>query len=194
MLASELVDVEACEPSIALDIRYATSNNFLKKRVYSEARALLQLPVAKALVQVHRCLASEGLGVVIFDAYRPASVTQLFWQLVPPDKRAFVADPRRGSNHNRGCSVDVSIYYLSTKQLAEMPSDYDEMTERASPDFTGCSELEREHRELLRRTMERHQFTVHPLEWWHFDHALCAEYPILDIPFEDIPRTKGCPT
>lgn len=194
MLVSQLVDVEACEPSIVLDIRYATTNNFLKKRMYSEARALLQFPVAKALAEAHRQLTAEGFGIVVFDAYRPASVSKLFWDLVPPEKRAFVANPQLGSNHNKGCAVDASIYYLSTKRLAEMPSDYDEMTERASPHFAGCTPLERRHRELLRRTMESQQFTVHPLEWWHFDHVLCGKYEILDLRFEDIPRTRQCPT
>ena len=125
--------------------------------------------------------------MLVFDGYRPWSVTKLFWDLVRPEQRAFVADPKKGSKHNRGCAVDLTLYELTTGRQVEMPSAYDETSERASPDFTGGTEQQRDRRDLLRAAMEKEGFTVEPNEWWHFNYKAWREYPILDIPFESIP-------
>lgn len=184
---SELVELVRLDPTIKLDIRYATANNFVGRPVYDEARAFLQRPAAEALVKAHRWLKSHGYGIVVFDGYRPWRVTKLFWELTPPDKRDYVADPAKGSLHNRGCAVDVSLYELRTGELVTMPSDYDEMSERAHPDYTGGTEEQRRLRDLLRTAMELHDFKVYRYEWWHFDHKDWRQYRVQDVLFSEIP-------
>jgi len=158
--------------------------------VYTEARAFLQRTAAEALVRVNKQLETQGLGLVIFDGYRPWTVTKLFWEVVPEDKRKFVADPAKGSKHNRGCAVDLSVYDRRTGEPIAMPSGYDEFTERASPDYLGGTEEERSNREMLRRLMEAEGFTVNPNEWWHFDYKDWQEYAIYDISFEEASKVK----
>ena len=182
---ARLVELITLDPSIKLDIRYATDNNFVGKKVYLEARAFLQKPAAKALVKVHQKLKKQGLGLVIFDGYRPWSITKLFWEVTSEDKRKFVANPAKGSKHNRGCAVDLSVFDLKTGQLIDMPSGYDEFTERASPDYAGGTEKERANRDMLRRLMEEAGFTVNPNEWWHFDFKDWEKYAIYDISFTE---------
>ena len=190
-MPSNLVDVDSLEPSIKLCIRYATTNNFLGRPFYSEARALLQLPVAVDLVAAHRELLAQGYGLVIFDAYRPWSVTKLLWELTPERNRRFVANPETGSVHNRGCAVDLSLYSVEGNRELEMPSEYDEMSERSASSFEGATTEQMRNREMLRLIMERHQFVGHPLEWWHFDHATWPRYTIEDLPFSLIPRRRS---
>ena len=112
-LAATLVDLAAFDPTIRLDIRYATAHNFLGRPVYSEARAFLRPEVARALAHAQADVRAKGYGLLVFDAYRPLSVTRLFWNELPPEKRRFVANPAKGSNHNRGCAVDVSLYDIA---------------------------------------------------------------------------------
>jgi zinc D-Ala-D-Ala dipeptidase len=183
----ELVELSPLDPTIHLDIRYATANNIVHRPVYRQARAFLQRSAAQALVRVHRTLSEKGYGLLVFDGYRPWSVTKIFWDSVRPDQRAFVADPKKGSKHNRGCAVDLSLYDLATGKEVEMPSAYDETSERASPDYTGGTPERLARRDLLRAAMEKEGFTVEPNEWWHFNHRDWRQYPILDIPFESIP-------
>lgn len=182
---ARLVELTTLDNTIKLDIRYATGDNFVGRPVYPEARAFLQRPAAKAVVAVHRKLKKKGLGLVIFDGYRPWTITKLFWDVVPEDKRKFVADPAKGSKHNRGCAVDLSIYDLKTGALVEMPSGYDEFTERASPNYTGGTDAQRANRDLLRKLMEDEGFSVNPNEWWHFDYKNWQDYAIYDISFAD---------
>jgi D-alanyl-D-alanine dipeptidase len=179
----ELVELVRLDPTLRLDIRYATPNNFVNRPVYTEARAFLQRPAAEALVRVQRGLRAQGYGLLIFDGYRPWSVTRRFWELTPPAKRDFVANPAKGSKHNRGCAVDLSLYDLETGREVQMPSAYDEMSERASPAYGGGSAEERARRELLRAAMEKEGFSVEPNEWWHFNYRDWRSYPILDISF-----------
>jgi len=189
--APDLVEIVTLDPSIHLDIRYATAHNFVGRPVYKEARAFLQRPAAEALVRAHRALAATGYGLVVFDGYRPWSVTKLFWDVTPEDKKEFVADPSQGSRHNRGCAVDLSLYELATGREVEMPSGYDEMTERAYPDYAGGPAETRARRALLRAAMEAEGFTVYSSEWWHYDYKDWARYPILDVPFSSLSRAHG---
>jgi len=182
----DLVEVVRLDSSIKLDIRYATTKNFMGKKMYSQARAYFQRPVAKALVRVHRRLQRKGYGLVILDAYRPWSVTKQFWEETAQEKRDYVANPTDGSRHNRGAAVDVTLYELSTGQEVPMPSGYDEFSDRASPSYTGGTSEQRSRRDLLRRFMEQQGFRVHRLEWWHFTHKNWREYEVLDIPFEHL--------
>jgi D-alanyl-D-alanine dipeptidase len=185
---ARLVELISLDNTIKLDIRYATENNFVGRPVYPEARAFLQKPAAKAVASVHKKLRKQGLGLVIFDGYRPWTITKLFWDVVPEDKRKFVADPAKGSKHNRGCAVDLSIFDLKTGELIDMPSGYDEFTERASPNYTGGTPKQTANRELLRKLMEQAGFTVNPNEWWHFDYKNWQDYAIYDISFDEAGR------
>jgi D-alanyl-D-alanine dipeptidase len=144
-------------------------------------------------VRAHRALRDQGYGLVVFDGYRPWSVTRLFWEVTPEDKHEFVADPRKGSRHNRGCAVDLSLYDLATGREVEMPSGYDEMTERAYPDYAGGSAEARARRDLLRAAMEAEGFTVYSSEWWHYDYKDWALYPVLDVPFSALGRARPAP-
>nr|AIA11827.1 ClassD_beta_lactamase [uncultured bacterium]AIA11998.1 ClassD_beta_lactamase [uncultured bacterium]AIA12065.1 ClassD_beta_lactamase [uncultured bacterium] len=188
---ADLLELVKLDKTIKLDIRYARTDNFVGKVVYPEARAFLQRPAAEAVLRVHEKLKKQGLGLVIFDGYRPWSITKLFWEVVREDQRKFVANPANGSKHNRGCAVDLSIYDLQTGKLTEMPSDFDEFTERASPDYAGGTDKERANRDLLRRLMEAEGFTVNANEWWHFDYKDWQEYAIYDIPFSAIGDFKA---
>jgi D-alanyl-D-alanine dipeptidase len=187
---ADLLELVKLDKTIKLDIRYARSDNFVGKPVYPEARAFLQRPAAEALLKVHKKLKEKGLGLVIFDGYRPWTITKLFWEVVREDQRKFVANPEKGSKHNRGCAVDLSIYDLKTGKLIEMPSDFDEFTERASPDYKGGMKTATANRDLLRSLMEAEGFAVNPNEWWHFDYKDWESYAIYDIPFSDIKTEK----
>jgi D-alanyl-D-alanine dipeptidase len=188
---AHLIELTSLDSSIRLDIRYATDNNFVGKKVYPQARAFLQKPAAEGVVAVHRKLKEKGLGIVIFDGYRPWSITKLFWETVIPEHRKFVADPAKGSKHNRGCAVDLSIVDLKTGELLSMPSGYDEFTDRASPDYSGGTEEERRNRDMLRKLMEAEGFTVNANEWWHFDYKDWESYAIYDISFDDAAAVNG---
>jgi D-alanyl-D-alanine dipeptidase len=182
----DLVELVTLDPTIKLDIRYAGTNNFLGKPVYKEARAFLQRPAAEATLRAHRALRPLGYGLLIHDGYRPWAITKLFWDMTSGYQREFVADPATGSKHNRGCAVDLTIYDLTTGVAVQMPGDYDEMTPRSYPDYTGGPPEARAKRDLLRKVMEAEGFTVEPNEWWHYNYKDWRDYPITDIPFSAI--------
>ena len=160
------------------DIRYATANNFIGRPVYKTAHAYMQREAAEALNRVEQGLNQKGLGLLVFDAYRPWAVTKVFWDATPPAKREFVADPAKGSKHNRGCAVDLTLYNLRTKRQLGMPGEYDEMTERSYPTYQGGTAEQRANRDLLRRAMEQQGFTVNESEWWHFDYKTWPSHPV----------------
>jgi CubicO group peptidase (beta-lactamase class C family)/D-alanyl-D-alanine dipeptidase len=180
----DLVELVTLDPSIRLDIRYATENNFLGVPLYTQARAFLQRPAAEALVRAHRKLAAQGYGLLIHDAYRPWSVTKLFWDATPEDKHIFVADPATGSRHNRGCAVDLTLYDRTTGAPLVMTGGYDEMSDRSFAAYPGGTSLQRWQRDVLRRAMEAEGFAVYEWEWWHFDYADWKMYPVANVPFE----------
>lgn len=182
----DLVELIKLDTSIHLDIHYATNNNFVGRPMYKEARAFLQRPAAEALVRVNESLKPLGFGLVVFDGYRPWSVTKLFWDVTPPDKHNFVANPAKGSIHNRGCAVDLSLYDLKTGNEVQMTGNYDEMTERSFSDYTGGTAEEKQMRDLLRNKMEAEGFKVIHDEWWHFDYKDWKDYRISNEPFDKI--------
>ena len=186
--AADLVDVRKLTgaDTIQLDVRYATTNNFLSTQFYTQARAYLQRPAAEAVVRVHKQLEAFGYGIRIHDGYRPWAVTKAFWDATPVEKHWLVANPASGSKHNRGCAVDLTIYDLSTGFVVEMPSTYDESTERAYAFYPGGTAQQRWHRALLRKLMEAEGFTVNPEEWWHFDYKDWKSYAIGNVPFENV--------
>lgn len=181
----ELVELVRLDQGMKLDIRYATSNNFLGEPVYREARAFLQRPAAEALMRAHKKARAQGYGFVIYDAYRPWSVTKLFWERFP-NVRAYLADPVKGSRHNRGCAVDLSLFDLITGRQLSMPSEYDDFSEKAHPEYRGGTQTQRHARDQLRAWMESEGFTVYENEWWHFDCKEWREYPLMNIPYSAI--------
>ncbi len=182
----ELVELNRLDSTIKLEIRYATTNNFLGSVFYTEPRAFLQRPAADALVRAHKKLKDKGYGLLIHDAYRPWYVTKVFWDATPEDKKIFVADPSKGSRHNRGAAVELALYDLKTGKPVEMVGTYDETTDRSYPDYPGGTSLQRWHRNLLRAAMEAEGFTVYEAEWWHFDYKDWQQYPILNERFDRI--------
>ncbi len=182
----DLVELTKLDSTIKLDIRYATKNNFLGKAVYKQPRAFLQRPAAEALVRINQSLRKQGYGLVVFDGYRPWAVTKVFWDVTPEDKKIFVADPSKGSRHNRGCAVDLSLFELKTGAEVKMTSDYDEMTERSHINYECATPEAKRLRALLRSTMVAEGFAVFEPEWWHYDYKDWKEYPIMNIKFSEI--------
>ncbi len=179
----DLVDLAGFDQRLKLDIRYATANNFMAKPLYPVARAMLQRPAAEALTRAHDRLRSAGYGLIVFDAYRPWQVTRAMWDEHPLD-RAYLSDPLKGSRHNRGCAIDITLYDLKTGKEVTMPSGYDEFTERAHPDYKGGTPQQTKLRDLLRSAMEAEGFTVYQNEWWHFDYKGWEAYPVLNRPLQ----------
>ncbi len=187
---TDLIEVIKLDSTIHTDIRYATENNFLSTALYSQAKAFLQRPAAEAVVRVNHKLKTLGYGLLIHDAYRPWYITKVFWDATPVELRDFVADPSKGSRHNRGSAVDLTLYNLKTGKPVKMPSQYDEMSERSYPNYTGGTVEEMKLRDLLRSAMEEQGFTVFKYEWWHFDYKDWETYSIQNVRFEDIPPQK----
>ena len=183
---TDLAELVKLDPTIKLEIRYATSNNFLGTQIYDEPRAFMQRPAAEALVRAHHALKSLGYGLLIHDAYRPWYVTKIFWDATPQAKKWLVANPAEGSKHNRGSAVDLTLYDLKSGKPVEMVSTYDESTERAYAEYPGGTSRQRWYRELLRQAMEAQGFVVNPQEWWHFDHEDWRSYRIGNLPFSKI--------
>ncbi len=180
------MELTKLDPSLHLDIRYATPNNFLGFPVYPQARAFLRKPVAEALKDANLELKEDGLGLLILDAYRPLSVTKLMWDKTPPSQRDYVADPQKGSRHNRGAAVDLTLIDLATGKPVEMPSRYDDFSERAHHSFQNCSPRAKANRAKLRTLMEKHGFEPLSNEWWHYDFQGWENYPILDKAFTEL--------
>lgn len=184
--AADLVEIVTLDPTIRLDVRYASTNNFLGVPVYEQPRAFLQRPAAEALARVQKKLEPQGLGLLVFDGYRPWHVTKMFWEATPDALRLFVADPAKGSRHNRGCAVDLTMFDLASGKPVAMTGGYDEFSARSFPDYPGGTSRERRQREVLRAAMEAEGFAVFEFEWWHFDYRDWRSYPILNEPFEKI--------
>lgn len=176
-----LVDLARVDPRIVLDLRYATENNFLGRKLYPVARCLLRESVAHRLRRVQDDLEAQGLGLKVFDGYRPLSVQKKMWEVMPDP--TYVADPAKGSRHNRGAAVDLTLVDAAGNELP-MPSEFDEFTERAHRDYAGGTDEQRRNRRILQDAMERHGFTGLDSEWWHFDAPGWTSYPVLDQPLE----------
>ncbi|HVE73093.1 MAG TPA: M15 family metallopeptidase [Thermoanaerobaculia bacterium] len=181
---AEMRLVDLSPLGIPLDIRYATPDNFMKQILYPVAKAYLRAPAARALAEVDRELAQRGLGIKVFDAYRPYRVTVAMWEpIMNPD---YVADPAKGSRHNRGAAVDLTLIDRTTGAELPMPTPYDDFTSRAAHEFTDLPADVVANRALLREVMERHGFEALPSEWWHYDFKGWREYELMDIPLEHL--------
>jgi len=180
----DLVDLVRHDPRLTLDIRYATANNFMHRPLYPVARAVAQRSVADALSRVQTRAQAEGYGLLIFDAYRPWRITRAMWEQTPPEKREFVADPAKGSRHNRGCSVDLSLHKGGIE--VAMPSPYDDFTPAAYRSNTGAPAEALRLSRMLESWMVAEGFVPLANEWWHYDWADWRLYPIMDVPLEDV--------
>jgi D-alanyl-D-alanine dipeptidase len=181
---TRLVEIRKYVPDIVLDIRYATTNNFTHHQMYKEARAFARLPVVLALKQVEADLKPKGLGIKIFDAYRPYAITVKFYEVAHDTN--FVADPRKGSKHNRGCAVDMTLVDLKTGKELDMPTGFDSFSKKAASAYADLPKIEVDNRAMLKNAMEARGFKEIPTEWWHFDFKGWSHYPLLDIPFSEI--------
>jgi len=182
-----LVDVATVDSTIVIDLPYATTNNFTGQKLYEVHRCFLRKSVAERLARVQKRLRQQGLGLKIWDGYRPRSVQWRMWELVPDPR--YVADPRKGSRHNRGAAVDVTLVDSLGQEL-EMPTTFDDFSERAHRDYPDVSEKARLHKQILEEAMTSEGFIPLPTEWWHFDDPNWQKYPILDIPIEELVKKQ----
>lgn len=181
---NELIEIKKAIPSIVLDIRYATKNNFMEQVMYQQARAFARKPVVQQLKLIQAALKKKGYGLKIFDAYRPYAITVAFY--AKASDKNFVANPAKGSKHNRGCAVDLSIIDLKTGKDVPMPTPYDSFSAAAAPSYTNLPAKVIENRDFLIATMEAHGFKVIDNEWWHFDFVGWQNYELMDIPFHKL--------
>lgn len=180
----QLVDLEQFIPELVLDIRYATTNNFTNEQIYDEAKAFARKPVAEALKKVQEELKTRGLGIKVFDAYRPYKATVKFYEVY--GDTTYVASPYRGSRHNRGCALDLTLIELKTGRELQMPTGYDSFRKEAWPSTPVADPLIRKNRQLLIDVMEKHGFRVNSSEWWHFDFRGWKDFEVLDIDFNQL--------
>jgi D-alanyl-D-alanine dipeptidase len=180
-----LVDIQAVNAAIVLDMRYASTNNFMKRQLYPVSRCILRYAVAKQLAKVEIELVQQGLGLKVYDCYRPLSVQRQMWQVVSDER--YVANPAKGSRHNRGSAVDVTLVDRDGKEL-EMPTEFDDFTTKAHRDDNTASPQARQHSQLLATTMTRYGFVPLATEWWHFDSEGWQNFPVTDVPLQSIPN------
>ncbi len=181
---NELVEIKKAIPSIVLDIRYATKANFMKQVMYNQARAFARKPVVDQLKKIQSILKTKGYGLKIFDAYRPYAITLAFWEKA--NDKAFVANPAKGSKHNRGCAVDLTIIDLKTGKDIPMPTPYDSFAAEAAPHFQNLPKEIIKNRDFLIAVMQSNGFKVINNEWWHFDFNSWQDYDLMNIPFEKL--------
>lgn len=182
----EMIDLDGFIPNITFDVRYATPHNFTGQQVYDTVRVFLVKDAALALKEVALNLEKIGYGLRVYDAYRPLSVQRKFWKIFPnPD---YVADPKNGSRHNRGAAIDLTLYSLESGDAVEMPTDFDDFTEKAHHSFMNVSTKALENRSLLKTEMEKHGFVSLDTEWWHYDFNNWKNYPVLDVDFWQIDK------
>jgi D-alanyl-D-alanine dipeptidase len=179
----DLVDIQIINPNILLDIRYATENNFTKRKIYNNAKCYLRQSVALKLDKIQKELEIKGLGLKIWDGYRPLSAQRLLWDIVKDEK--YVADPNKGSKHNRGSAIDLTLVDKFGKELP-MPTGFDDFTEKAHLSYKDLPKAIIANRDLLQNIMLKYGFIPQKYEWWHFDDQDWEKYPLLDIDFNDL--------
>ena len=180
----KMVDLFNTIPGLRIRMPYATKNNFTGVQLYPKAVALLRTEPAMALAKVQAALKKRGLGLNVFDAYRPFSVTCLMWRKARD--RHYVANPMKASKHNRGLAVDITLIDLATGKELDMGTSYDSFTDSAHHSFPGLSPEIRERRRQLKTTMQQCGFTSIPSEWWHYNWPDKNNiYEALDLSFSD---------
>jgi zinc D-Ala-D-Ala dipeptidase len=184
---TDLTEIRKLDTTIILDIRYATTNNFTGKQVYEEARFFLRNESAIKILEVQKELKELGLSLKIFDGYRPLSVQKKFWEIMPDER--YVADPKKGSRHNRGMAVDLTLADKNGNEIP-MPTPYDDFTEKASRNYMDLPAQIIINRKFLEDIMVKYGFTGFPTEWWHFDYQGWEKFDVLDVDFKDIDSGK----
>lgn len=185
-----LVPLQDFVPQLVIDLKYSTKNNFTGTILYNNAEAFARLPAAIALKNINAQLNKIGLGLKIFDAYRPYKVTKRMWKLVHDER--YTANPAKGSGHNRGAAVDVTLVKLSTNEELPMPTEFDNFTKKAHHDYLNLPEEVFDNRRLLRTTMEKHGFIALNTEWWHYSLPNAAtDFELLDLSFEQLKMLRG---
>lgn len=182
----ELIDLEKLVPGLVMDIRYATTNNFTHEKIYNMAKAYARKPVAEALKKVQEELKPQGLGIKMFDAYRPYKATIKFYEVYRDT--TYVASPYRGSRHNRGCALDLTVIDLKTGEELKMPTEYDSFKKEAWPSTPVSDPLIRRNRQLLIGVMTKYGFRVNGSEWWHYDFKGWKNFEVMDIDFEELQK------
>ena len=182
--SNELIEIKKAIPNIKLDIRYATKNNFMQQVMYKQARAFARKPVVESLKKIQKELNKKGYGLKIFDGYRPYAITVEFYKKAS-DKN-FVANPAKGSKHNRGCAVDLTLINLKTGKELVMPTPYDSFSAAAAAKYENVSPEARKNRDFLIAVMAKYQMNVLENEWWHYDFSGWRSYDLMDIPFEKL--------
>jgi D-alanyl-D-alanine dipeptidase len=178
---SPVVDATEVIPDLVVDLRYATDDNFLKRSVYpKDARCLLLKDTAQRLKKAADVLRPQGYRLKVYDCYRPHAVQFEMWKIMP--QPGYVADPKFGSNHNRGAAVDLTLVTLEGEAV-EMPTRFDDFTPAAHHGFKGGTEASRKHRQILLEAMEGVGFKRNKMEWWHYDLPGAKKLPVLDVPF-----------
>ncbi len=183
----ELVDLEKFIPGIVLDIRYATTNNFTGTKIYNMAKAYARKPVAYALKKAQQEFNKLGYGIKVYDGYRPYSATVKFYETMNGDT-IYVASPYKGSKHNRGCAVDITLVDLKTNQELKMPTEWDTAAKESWADAPVSDLGVAKNRHALISIMEKNGFKVYTAEWWHFDFIGWQKYEVMDINFEELEK------
>jgi zinc D-Ala-D-Ala dipeptidase len=183
---NELINLAEFIPGIVLEIRYATTNNFTGQKIYNLTRAYARKPVAESLRKIQDDLKKQGLALKIFDGYRPYSATVMFYETY--HDTTYVASPYKGSRHNRGCAMDLTIIDVKTGKELPMPTEYDSFKKEAWPTTPVADPVIRKNRKTLIDAMEKHGFKVNASEWWHFDFVGWQKYAVMDIDFEELEK------
>ncbi|HEY0066958.1 MAG TPA: M15 family metallopeptidase [Flavisolibacter sp.] len=180
-----MTELHSLMPGIVYDLRYSTTNNFTGKKLYNQDdHTFLRRPVAEALKKVLEELKQLGYGLKVFDAYRPYRATKKMWELIKDER--YVANPAKGSGHNRGISVDLTLISLGTGHEVDMGTGFDNFTDTAHHAFTHLPDSILRHRKLLRQTMEKHGFRALETEWWHYSWPNTKGYEVMDLDFRKL--------
>ena len=179
-----LLNLEGLAPNLRKDVKYATTDNVTKQVLYTTPGVFLRKPAAEALKKIAEELALNGIGLVVYDAYRPYSITKKIWEFVLDED--FAASPKTGSRHNRGCAIDIGLYDITNGELLDMPTIFDDFSEKASHKYMKISSQQRINRALLRTVMEKHGFKALESEWWHYDYSSWKSFDLMDISFEEL--------
>lgn len=185
----EMLELSPQIPGIRLDLRYATQNNFTGVRLYPRARAFVTRAAYIRLLAVLKDLREEGLGLKIFDCYRPYAVTEKMWALIHDER--YVADPKKGSGHNRGIAIDLTLYRLSNGVELSMPTGFDNFSDTAHHQFTALPDSVIRHRQLLKSVMEKNGFKAYDTEWWHYYLPQAQQFPLLNLSFRKLGKLSS---
>ena len=184
---NEMMDLKKYIPALVLELRYATTYNFMRQKLYPSLNTTwLRKPATDSLVKIQQQLKEMGLGLKIFDAYRPYSVTEKMWEPVKDDR--YAADPKKGSGHNRGIAVDLTLINLKTKDELPMGTEFDNFSDSAHHAFTNLPEEVLQNRLFLKKIMEQHGFKALDTEWWHYSLTNAGGFELLDISFKDLEK------